>query len=77
MTSKAEQERMWYLRTFAPVYDGQVVSRGWMNHRYHGVKKWDAVVANLVKRGLLEADEFGFYRATDAGVAAVKKWSQQ
>lgn len=37
-----------------------------------GIKKWDQHISALVKDGLLEADEYGMYRITDAGTSVLR-----
>ena len=59
--SKIEEERMWFLNRCWGRH-------GWSSHPWTGMRKWDAHVANLVKRGLLEQDDSPNWRITDLGV---------
>jgi len=72
--SKSEQERMWYLGSFALVQNNVIQSTGWKAHSFEGIKKWDRILGVLIKRGLLEADDDGMYRITDTGIDAVNSW---
>jgi len=59
----AQTERLWYLRR---------LGSGWTASHVgcHG-KKWDNHRSKLLKDGLLEKDENGMSRVTDAGRAAL------
>lgn len=61
--SKANDERMFLLDRFS--------GDGWMFHPWRGLKKWDAHAEKLTRDGLLETDEYGMWRITDAGRAAL------
>jgi hypothetical protein len=85
MTSKAENDRMWYLSRFAAYSrGGKSVPNGWQVHRFRGVAKWDNALKNLLKSGLLEgADEntaddslANEYRITQKGCEALQDWSR-
>lgn len=60
------RERMFCLKQFSDF--------GWSCGRgdWDGVAKWQKHIQMLVKRGFLEADEYGLFRITDAGREALK-----
>jgi hypothetical protein len=62
---KLTKDRLWCLKQFG---------FGWSSGRgdWLGVKKWDAHKAALIKAGLLEKDEYGLFRITDAGRKALE-----
>ena len=63
---KLTNERLWWLKGFGPY--------GWSIGRPNlaNIKKWKAHTAALVKMGLLETDDYGMFRITDAGRAALQ-----
>lgn len=63
--AKLNQDRRWCLMWWKD--GGWSIGRPSMN----GIKKWRRHIEMLVKAELLEADECGCYRITDAGRAAL------
>lgn len=64
---KLTKDRMWLLRQFE--------SGGWSLGRpcLQGIKKWEYHRTALIKSGLLEEDQYGMCRITDAGRAALER----
>lgn len=69
--TEAQRERLWFLKGWA--------TGGWRINVRHA-KKWEAIIAALVKQGLLEQSGEGraaMYRITDAGLAALSNTQEQ
>lgn len=70
--TKANDERMWYLRRcYVVTLEGRYVAAGWTPPVWQGTKKWDAIRARFERDGLIEPDEYGCHRITEAGLRAL------